>query len=92
MLGFEQNVSGWSGLLAEQYFREVIAAYEADPIPELAWFAAHAHALNGRLAGHRSQWANMVAENRTAIELLDALPGTKPRLWLARYWGLGSPG
>lgn len=86
LLGFEHNVPGWSGQEAERLFDEVIAAYEAEPVPELAWFAAHAHALSGRLAGHRRKWDTMSAENRRAIDMLENLPGTRPYKWIARYW------
>jgi tetratricopeptide (TPR) repeat protein len=86
LLGFEKRVPGWSGLAAEGYFNDVIDAYEAEPVPDLAWFAGRSHAYLGRIAGHKGAWEAMSAENRTAIEMLSDLPGDSPRDLIARYW------
>ncbi len=78
----------WSASEAERLFLEVLNAYQAEPVPELAWFAGLAHAYLGRLAAHRRNpdWKTMSEENRTAIEMLQGLPGGPPCHLIARYW------
>jgi tetratricopeptide (TPR) repeat protein len=90
LLGFQHGIPGWSAQRAYDYFQAVIAAYEAEPTPELAWFAAHAHALSGFLAASRQQpdYETMAAEYEKAIDLLlNELPAVapRPRNWLARF-------
>jgi hypothetical protein len=86
MVGFEHRIPGWSGLQAWHFFEQVTTAYEAEPVPDLAWFAGHAHAALGQLAGHNKDWQTMSSENRQAINILSSLPGDSPRNWIARYW------
>ncbi|MBN2007519.1 MAG: hypothetical protein JXA21_29505 [Anaerolineae bacterium] len=86
LLGFEFGVPGYSALEAERYFEEVIAAYEKEKIPELAIYAAHAHARQGRIAGHKLDYVTMAREGRRAIDMLHTLPGTSDYRWIARYW------
>lgn len=84
--GFEQGFPGWSGAEAWQFFEQVTTAYEAEKVPDLAWFGGHAHAHLGRLAGHNRDWQTMSSEYRKAIDILSSLPGDSPRNWTARYW------
>jgi tetratricopeptide (TPR) repeat protein len=93
LLGHEFHVIEGSKELALQYFQQVIEEYQAEKVSDLAWFAAHAHAGLGRLAGLDSDWTTMSDEYRLAIAILkDMQPGGEPppsdplNLWIARFW------
>jgi tetratricopeptide (TPR) repeat protein len=84
--GFEQGFAGWSGAEAWHFFERVVAAYKEEPVPDLAWFAAHAHAHLGRLAGHNRDWETMSTEYREAIDTLGDMAGDSNHNWIGRYW------
>ena len=85
LLGIEQNLPGWSGQRAWQLFTQVAQAYDADQALDLAWFAGHAHAYLGLLAGRNSDWESMASECRRAIDILKSIPNP-PANWIALYW------
>ncbi len=84
--GHEHRLPGWSGEQARRYLERVIAAYEETPTQDLVWFAGHAHALLGRLAGDVEDWAGMSSACREAISLLSTLPDRSQQVTVARYW------
>jgi tetratricopeptide (TPR) repeat protein len=93
LLGFEFRVIEGSKELSLQYFRKVIEEYQTKQAPDLAWFAANAHAGLGRLAGHDEDWATMSDEYRLGAAMLrDMQTGGDPplsdplNLWIARFW------
>jgi tetratricopeptide (TPR) repeat protein len=92
LLGYEFRVIDGPKELSRKYFQQVIEEYQAEEVSDLAWFAAHAHAGLGRLAGLDSDWTTMSDEYRLAIAILkDMQSGQPPRshplnLWIARFW------
>ena len=87
LAGYGQQLPGWSADQARLNFTRVISAYEANPSPDLAWFAGHAYCELGYLAVlENSDWSDMSAQCRKAIEVLKAMPGNPPLNWVARYW------
>jgi hypothetical protein len=86
LLSYEFHVIEGSRELALKHFQEVIEKYQTEQIPDLAWFAAHAHAGLGRLAGLDSDWKTMSDEYREAIRILEGMQPNLPKLWIARYW------
>jgi tetratricopeptide (TPR) repeat protein len=92
LLGYEFHVIDGSKELSRKYFQQVIDEYQAEKVSDLAWFAAHAHAGLGRLAGLDSNWPTMSDEYRLAIAILKDMQSGKPplsdplNLWIARFW------
>ncbi|MBI1880288.1 MAG: CHAT domain-containing protein [Chloroflexi bacterium] len=84
-LQYEYGLSERSGKQARNFFEEVIAAYNTDKSPVLIWFAGHAYADLGRLAGLDRDWPEMVSKYREAIDILYTLPGGPPFNWIADY-------
>jgi TPR repeat protein len=92
LLGYEFHVIEESKELALQRFQQVIEEYQSKKVSDLAWFAAHAHAGLGRLAGLDGDWPAMSDEYRLAIAILkdmqsgDPPPSHPLNLWIARFW------
>jgi tetratricopeptide (TPR) repeat protein len=89
-LGYENQVAGISGVEAMDYaqdkFEEVIKIYGDSGDPGLAFFAAHAHAGLGQLAGHREDYAAMSDEYLRAINMLRDIPNEKISAYIARFY------
>jgi tetratricopeptide (TPR) repeat protein len=95
LLGDEFHVLEDSRESAQKYFKQVVETYDAKPVPDLAWFAAHAHAGLGRIAGLNQNWSAMSDEYGSAITILrDMQANDKPppddplNLWIARFWSM----
>lgn len=86
LAGYESRVPGWSREQAGTFFEQVIAAYDDKRTPDLMWFAGHAHAYLGRLAGLEENWPEMSSKCHKAIDLLDAIPHNPAKASIARYW------
>jgi tetratricopeptide (TPR) repeat protein len=88
LLGSLGQIPGYSGEEARGYFERVIAAYQATPNFDLAWYAAHSHALLGWLAYWiDGDWNSLDSQSRQAIAMLERLPANKISLSsIARYW------
>jgi hypothetical protein len=86
LLGYEFRVIEDSKKLALEYFQHVIEKYQTERVPDLAWFAAHAHAGLARLKGLDRDWAAMENEYRLAIGIMEGMQPNLPKLWIARYW------
>jgi tetratricopeptide (TPR) repeat protein len=86
LLAYEFRVIRDSKKLALENLLQVIEKFNAEPVPDLAWFAGHAHAYVGRLAGLDSDWKTMSDEHRRAIQILERMQPNLPKLWIARYW------
>jgi len=91
LLGAEFKVLDDSSELAHEYFEQVVDQYQGKPVSDLAWFAAHAHAGLGRLAGLDADWETMSAEYFSAIDILKHMQTREPppndplNLWIARF-------
>jgi tetratricopeptide (TPR) repeat protein len=85
-LRYEYGLSKKSGDQARGFFNEVIAAYSSKQAPDLIWFAGHAYAGLGRLAGHDREWQEMSSQYSKAIDILDTLPGNPPFDSIAYFW------
>ena len=86
LLGYEYADLENSKERAGQYFEKVIGQYQSEKVPDLGWFAAHAHAGLGRLAADDGNWETMSNEYREAIKLLEGMQPNSPKLWIARFW------
>ncbi len=76
--------SRWSKEQAHRFFTEVTTTYTLTPTADLAWFAGHAHAQLGWLAGSDKNWQAMLSEEQEAIKILKSL-ARPPEDWLALY-------
>jgi tetratricopeptide (TPR) repeat protein len=94
LVGYECRLRGWPGGCdqadwsadeARRLFGEVIAAQQDSQATDLLRLTAQAHGYLCRLAGLEQRWEEMLSECRTAIEILDDLPGDRPVGWIARY-------
>jgi tetratricopeptide (TPR) repeat protein len=89
LTGYRSELPGWSAEQAQSYFEQVIQAYEADPLPELRWFAGNAYCQLGYLVGlAQSDWPAMSSKCHRAIDILETMEPNPPSNWIARYWAL----
>ena len=88
LVGYEFTQPNWSGAEARRHLNQVIAANQAEPSAELAWFAGEAQALLCRLNGLEEQWAAMSTACQEAIEILRTVRPASQRVTIsiARYY------
>jgi tetratricopeptide (TPR) repeat protein len=87
LLGAEFNILDNAHESASAFFEQVIDQYrDENNTVDLNWFAAHAYAGLGRLAGLDGNWAVMSEEYRQAIIILESIQPNPPNLWIARFW------
>jgi tRNA A37 N6-isopentenylltransferase MiaA len=74
LVGFLDDLPGWSDEEARQLFQRVIRAYDSERAPEIQWLAGESHYYLAALAKQREAWQQVEEECREAIKLLEPLP------------------
>ncbi|NTW97891.1 MAG: hypothetical protein HGB28_05000, partial [Oscillochloris sp.] len=86
VIGANGKLPGWSYDEAQVAFEQVVAGYVSTGSPDLLALAGYAHIFLGETAGKREQWALMITEMHSGIDLLESIPFRPPRARIAAYW------
>lgn len=83
LLGYWHNL--WPADAAKDYFQRVVDAAQANPTPDLRWFAGNAQAYLGLLAGDAGDYRAMADQLYQGIATLEDMPAPAND-WIALYW------
>ncbi len=85
LAGYKRDM--WPADQARDHLQQVVDFYNTNPAPDLRWFAGHAQATLGWLAGEDGDYEATTRKLYEAIDILSGMPGPSGD-WIAYYWSL----